>query len=160
MTNFRFLRSQSWFTKEMWPGPWSKAKLTTPNLLNGSARWDFTSTLSKLTCCSSCPFRWQTPSLTMALSTWVFKTSWCRHPSLTVAIWQWHKLWRPGLEALHLVSYFSNLHRWHHVTCNFYISRWMFRCVSLSHGFYILKSLISLYLLHLDFKIQLWLSSS
>lgn len=98
----------------MLPGPWSKARLTTPNLSNGSARCGFTLTLSKLTCCSSCPFRWPTPSLTTALSTWACRTSWFRRPSLTVAIWQWHKPWRPGLGAPHLVSYFTDLDRWSH----------------------------------------------
>lgn len=132
----------------MLPGPWSKARLTTPNLLNGSARCDFTSTLSKLTCYSNCPFRWQMPSSTMALSTWVFRTSWFRRPSLTVAIWRWHRLWRPGLGARHLVSYFTD---WDGVmsgvVCFILHTKLMVWTHFLFHGFYILKSLISCFVL-------------
>lgn len=83
---------------------WSRAKLTTPNHLIGWARWGSTLILNKLTYCSNYPFRWLMPNSTMALSTLESKINWCRLLSLIVVTWQWHKLWRPGWEDLHLVS--------------------------------------------------------
>ena len=96
-------RSQNLSIREMSPGTWLPTKSPDHKPLPGCARCDSTLTPSTLTFSSSSLYRWLMPGSTMALSTWEYRTSWCRHHWRIDATWLWHKLLKEGLVDHHSV---------------------------------------------------------
>lgn len=89
-------RSQSWSTRETSLACWSATRCRAPSHLIGWCRCACTLTPRTQMSCSSCPFRWPTPSSTMALNTWVSRTSLCRHRWQTGVTSAWRRPSKPG----------------------------------------------------------------